>query len=186
MAQRLLHHWQAIFWRGAVALLFGIAALTWPILTVSALLMLFGAFAILDGGLALLTAVRESPQSRWSLAILLEGVAGAVVGAVALFAPRVAQGVVTLLLSGWAVVTGVLEIAAASTLEGARGMRTALMLGGAASVLAGGFLLARPLFATVAIATVLGAYAATFGVLLLVVAWRLRRDARREQHRRLA
>jgi len=44
----MVKHWWSPAVRGAVAVLFGIVTLIWPSLTVWALVLLFGAFALLD------------------------------------------------------------------------------------------------------------------------------------------
>jgi uncharacterized membrane protein HdeD (DUF308 family) len=174
--RRLHDHWQSVFWRGAFALLFGLATLTWPVITLSTLMILFGAFALVDGALAFATAMREHPRTRWSIALLIEGATGASLGLIALFNPGIALSFVITLLCIWAVLTGALEIAAATTLEGS--VRHAMILGGAASVVAGVLFIARPIVAALTIAAILGIYAALSGLLLLTVAWRLRRNER--------
>jgi uncharacterized membrane protein HdeD (DUF308 family) len=51
--------WSVMAVRGALAILFGILAPTWPGITVVALALLFGAWALLDGVSLLINAFRQ-------------------------------------------------------------------------------------------------------------------------------
>lgn len=175
MAHRLAHSWHAVFWRGAIAIAFAIAAFAWPMLTLTGLLALFGVFALIDGALSFVIAMREKPPTRWSTALLAEGLIGVFAGAIALFIPGVALTIVVALIATWAVTTGVLEIAAATMLGRDNASMTALIIGGAASIVTGFVLVMKPAIAAIAIAWILGAYALVFGALLLGIAIRLRR-----------
>jgi uncharacterized membrane protein HdeD (DUF308 family) len=174
MTKPLSERWQALFWRGAIAVTYGVAAFGWPLMTVSALLMMFGLFALVDGGLALVLAAREAPRRRWSSALIAEGALGIIAGAVALLLPAIALSVAVALVATWAVVTGVLELVAATGLHRSSHLRNPLMVGGAISIAAGLIIAARPTATAIAIAWVLGAYALLFGVLLLVIAFHIR------------
>jgi uncharacterized membrane protein HdeD (DUF308 family) len=83
--------------------------------------------------------------------------------------------VLVVFVGAWAVVTGILEIAAAIRLRRELTGEWVLALVGAVSVLAGVLILARPGVGAVALAQVLGVYAIIAGVLLLWIGWRLRK-----------
>ncbi len=174
MARRLTDRWQAIFWRGAVTILFAIGAFAWPIMTLSAVLLLFGVFALADGALSLVLALREAPRTRWSFALLAEGLLGMLAGGIALFLPGLALSVALAVVCTWAVITGVLEIVAASALSGNPQVRIPLAVGGGVSILAGLAIALRPSAGALAVLWILGAYALAFGSLLLIIAVRLR------------
>lgn len=180
MAHRLASQWHALFWRGAIAIAFAVTAFAWPIVTLTGLVLLFGFFAVVDGALALSIAVREEPRSRWSWALLLEGVVGIVAGALSLFVPGVALSVLIALVAVWAFATGALEIAAATALHRDGSTTSALVVGGAASILVAVIIVAWPSVGAAAIAWVLGGYAMVFGIVLVALAVRLRhlRDPR--------
>jgi uncharacterized membrane protein HdeD (DUF308 family) len=183
MAHRLAHSWHAVFWRGAIAMAFALTAFAWPMVTVTGLIVLFGAFAMVDGALSFLVAMRESPRTRWSAALLAEGLIGTLAGGFALFVPGVALTLLVAIIATWAVTTGVLEIVAATTLGRDNSSMFALVAGGAASILLGLILAAKPAIAAVAIAWLLGAYALVFGALLLGIALRMRRPSATSQQR---
>jgi uncharacterized membrane protein HdeD (DUF308 family) len=161
-----------VFWRGAIALAFAMTTIAWPLLTVTGLVVLFGAFAMMDGALSLLLAMRDSRRTRWSTALLAEGLIGTIAGAVALLVPGAALPLLVAVIATWAVTTGVLEIVAATTLGRDSGP---LIAGGVASIAMGVVLVAKPAIAAIAIAWMLGAYALVFGLLLLGMALRMRR-----------
>jgi uncharacterized membrane protein HdeD (DUF308 family) len=71
-------HWWAFALRGLAAILFGIMAFAWPGPTLAALVLLWGAYALVDGVLAVISAARTGQDHRWGL--LLEGVADPPVG----------------------------------------------------------------------------------------------------------
>jgi len=175
MAHQLASKWHALFWRGAIAIAFAVTAFAWPIITLTGLVLLFGLFALVDGALALSIAVREEPHSRWSWALLLEGITGIIAGALALFVPGVALGLLVGLVAIWAFATGALEIVAATALHRDGSTTSALVAGGAASILVAIVIVGWPSIGATAIAWVLGAYAMVFGVVLVALAVRLRR-----------
>src|SRR4051794_8584181 len=86
MLETLTRNWWVLAVRGALAVLFGFVALIWPGITVLALVLLFGAYALVDGVMALYTALfdRGRPGGRGVGWLVLEGVAGvlAAIGAV--------------------------------------------------------------------------------------------------------
>lgn len=175
MAHLLASKWNAVFWRGAIAIAFAIVAFAWPIVTLTGLVGLFGFFALIDGALALSISLREAPRSRWSWALLLEGLTGIAAGALALFVPGVAVGVLIGLVALWALATGILEIVAAAALHRDGSTTTALVTGGGASIVAAVVIVSWPAIGATAIAWVLGAYAMIFGIVLVSLAVRLRR-----------
>ena len=57
MAEALSRYWWAVVLRGIAAILFGVVALVWPGPTVFVLVLLFGAYALVDGVFTLATAL---------------------------------------------------------------------------------------------------------------------------------
>jgi uncharacterized membrane protein HdeD (DUF308 family) len=182
-------NWGWIALRGALALAFGILALLMPGVAVLATTIVYGAFAFVDGILMLVAAVRRKPSNWPGWALALGGVLGIGAGIIVVIAPLVAA--VTLVIftwiavSVWALTTGGLEISAAARLH--QETRTAmwLALSGFARVLLGVaaiiLLLMFPLVSIPALGVALGAFGLTSGLTLLMMAFRLRRDASRGQ-----
>lgn len=178
--RRTIHKsWQVLFWRGALAVAFGIVAFGWPLMTFGALVVLFGGFAIFDGALTFLLAARSVRATSWTSTLLAEGIAGIGAGSLAMFAPWIGTETMLFVLALWAVATGVLQIAAGLTLRRALADEWALVIGGVASMSAGIVLFFRPDGGAVFVAAMLGAYALVFGVSLVALSLRLRRDGTR-------
>ncbi|WP_436956140.1 HdeD family acid-resistance protein [Streptomyces sp. SudanB182_2057] len=160
--------------RGAVALAFGVLALVWPGVTALALALLFGLYALGDG-LALLTgSCRREEGGTHRVAHAAGGVLGLAAGLVAIAWPGVTALALVTLIGAWAVTTGVAEIWAAARFRREPRHQWALLLAGAASVVAGVLLWARPDVGAVAVARVVGCYALVSGASLLAAAHRLR------------
>lgn len=158
--------------RGVLALIFGVLVLVWPGITVLALAFAFAAYVIVDGIGMVASGLGDGHRARW--AHVLAGVLAILVGIVAAVLPGVTALVLVLLVGAWAVVTGVLEVAAAFRHSpGARRWTSALV--GVLSVIAGVIILARPGVGALALATVLGVYALLAGLSLLWAAWQLRK-----------
>jgi uncharacterized membrane protein HdeD (DUF308 family) len=161
--------------RGVLALIFGVLTLVWPGITVLALAVLFAAYVIVDGiGMVAGGLARGDQGRRWSY--VLAGALGVVAGVVALVWPALTALALVLLAGAWAVVTGVLQVAAAVRLR--RELRDAWVPAvlGVLSVIAGVLILVRPDVGALALATVLGVYGLVAGVTLLVAAWQARKS----------
>src|SRR5438132_8871110 len=74
----LARHWWVIALRGVAAVLFGVLAFVWPGMTLAVLVLLFGAYALVDGILAIIAALRGGTDRR--LVMGLEGVVGVLAG----------------------------------------------------------------------------------------------------------
>ena len=176
----LARNWWALVLRGLFAVLFGIIALAWPGITLGALVLLYGAYALADGvfAIAAVMAGRTGGRPWWSL--LVEGLVGIAVGIMTFAWPGITALVLLYLIAAWAVVTGIFEIVAAIRLrEEIRG-EWLLALSGILSVLFGLALVIWPGAGAVALVWVIGAYAIAFGALLIALGFRLRSWSRRE------
>jgi uncharacterized membrane protein HdeD (DUF308 family) len=178
MLHQLTRHWWVLAVRGALAILFGVIAFAWPGITIKALVLLWGAYAFVDGLFALVAAVRAAERhQRWG-ALLLEGVVGIAAGIVTFAWPGMTALALVYLVAAWAVVTGIFEIAAAVRLRRLIEGEWLLGLSGAASVLLGVLLAMMPGAGLVIWVWVIGAYAVLFGLMLLALAFRLRQYGR--------
>jgi uncharacterized membrane protein HdeD (DUF308 family) len=175
MAQILALNWWALALRGAVAIIFGLIAFLMPGVTLYALTILFGAYALIDGIVSLLAAFRSARQGEHWWTLLFEGVMGLGAAAVTAAWPGVTLVVLVFIIAAWAVVTGVFEIIAAMRLRRFISGEWLLVLAGIASILFGVLLFAAPATGAIVLAWWLGAYIFVFGILTLGLAFRLRR-----------
>ncbi len=175
MAQVLIRNWWAFALRGALGILLGLAAFLFPGITLGALVLLFGAYAVVDGVVAVVAGVRAAEhRERWG-ALLLEGIAGVAAGVLAFVWPALTALVLLYLIAAWSIIRGALKIAAAVRLRRTIQGEWLLGLNGAFSVLFGVLLIAMPAIGLLTLVWLVGAYAALFGALLLGLAFRLRR-----------
>ena len=174
MDRSLSQNWWLVVLRGVLAILFGILAFVWPAITWLTLIVMFGVYAIVDGIIAIVTGFsRTRESSRWWM-FLLEGLLGIVAGIVALIWPGLASLVLIYMIASWAVVTGILEIAAAIRLRNEITNEWMLGLGGLVSIILGVVLFLEPVAGGLAIIWTIAAYALIFGVLLVILGFRLR------------
>ncbi|MGW2146255.1 HdeD family acid-resistance protein [Nonomuraea bangladeshensis] len=173
MIDDFLGHWWALALRGVLALIFGILAVAWPGITLLVLAVVFGAYAFVDGVLAGVAATRAAKGRRAPLILL--AVAGVIFGILCLIWPGVTVLVVTLLIGIWAIVTGIAEIIAAIRLRHEIRGEWLHVLAGALSVLFGVLVLTWPATGALTIALLIGVYAILAGIMLIVLAFRMRR-----------
>jgi len=136
------------------------------------LVLMFGAYAILDGIFDIVSAVR-APGRHWPL--VLEGVVGIIIGILTFLWPGITTMVLLYLIAFWAIFTGVLEIVAGIRLREVIANEWLLILMGVLSVLFGFLILIFPGAGALAIVIWIGAYALLFGIMLIALAFLLRR-----------
>jgi uncharacterized membrane protein HdeD (DUF308 family) len=173
MIHVLAKNWWAIGIRGVLGILFGLIALFAPGATMLSLVLVFAAYAFLDGVLGIVSAVRAARErERWGY-LVLEGLVDIAAAAVAVLWPGITVVAFVLVIAFWAIVTGVLELMAAFRLDFIDG-RGWLVFGGIVSILYGALLIVAPMIGAVVLTWWLGAYALVFGVCLVVLAFKLR------------
>jgi uncharacterized membrane protein HdeD (DUF308 family) len=170
----LSRNWWALALRGLAAIVFGVLAFVWPGITLWALVLLFGAYMLVDGIFAIVAAVRAAGrEARWWL-LLVEGVLGVLAGLVAFLLPGITALALLYLVAAWAIFTGILQIVGAVRLRREIEGEWALILGGVLSVIFGVLLAVLPGPGILALVWLIGAYAVVSGVLLIVLAFRVR------------
>jgi uncharacterized membrane protein HdeD (DUF308 family) len=181
MSEALARNWWAIGLRGVLAMIFGLIALVLPGVTMLSLVIVFAAYALVDGVLAIVAAVRSARRhERWGL-LVLEGVVDIAAGVLAFLWPGLTILIFVLLVAAWAIVTGGLMTAAAFRLQLDHG-RWWLALGGLASLVYGVLLIIAPLIGALVLTWWLGAYAIVFGFALMAVAIKLYQRRRDQPH----
>lgn len=158
--------------RGAFAILFGVLALVWPGLTLVALVVLWGAYTLVDGASELYLAITHKDVAHGAL-----GALGVVAGLVALFWPGITALVLLVVIAVWAIVGGVLEIVTAIRLRKVVKHERFLALSGLLSVVLGIILLATPSTGALALVVTIGAFAILWGIVLVLLSLRLRKFA---------
>ncbi len=171
----LARNWWTLLIRGIAAILFGILALIWPGLTLTVLVIFFGAYALVDGAFNIVAAFRRRKKDEDWWLLLLEGLSSLLFGVLALTWPEITALVLLIFIAAWALVTGAFEVAAAIALRKELEGEWMLILSGLASMIFGTLLFAFPGAGAVAVAWIIGSYAILFGALLVALSLRLRK-----------
>jgi uncharacterized membrane protein HdeD (DUF308 family) len=169
IAREIIDRWWLLALRGVASILLGIAAFVVPGITLLVLVILLGAYLLIDGVLAIVAGVMGR---SWLL--VLEGAAGVVAGLLTLVWPGITAVVLLFLTAAWAIVTGVAELVAAYRLRRIVRNEWLLILLGVASIIFGIALVIRPDAGLLALVYLIGFYCLLFGVLLVALALRLR------------
>ena len=182
MSTALARNWWAVALRGVFAMLFGLVALFWPFTTILSLTVLFAVYMLADGAFAIVAGMRAAARhERWGV-LVLEGIVDLLAGLGALLLPGLTVLVFVAVLGIWAVVSGVAMMAASFRLNAQHG-RWLLGLSGLVSIVWGVVLYLSPVTGAVVLTWWLGGYAFVFGILLIVLAFRLRNRHRASQRR---
>jgi len=174
----LASSWWSLVIRGLVAIMVGALTVFWPTITVEALVLLFGAYALIDGIVNIAGAWRASrTHERWG-ALLFEGLVGVAAAVVTIFWPAITAIALVYVVAAWALVTGVFAVMAAVRLRRYIAGELLLALAGITSILFGMLLIIAPLAGAVALALWFGVYAVISGTLLVALGLRLRSRVR--------
>lgn len=170
----LRQNWWALVLRGLAGIVFGLAAFFLPGITLVALMLMFGIFAVVDGVFNVAGAVTAAHGTDRRWALFFEGIVGILVGLMAVFLPGKTVLALVYLIAAWAIITGILEIAAAIRLRREIHGEWMMALSGVFSVVLGILVIALPRAGILAFIWYIGAYALITGVLLLMLGFRLR------------
>jgi uncharacterized membrane protein HdeD (DUF308 family) len=166
--------WWSFILRGMVSMLVGLVTFVWPGLTLAGLVVMFGAYALVDGVVNIAGAWHAiRSHDRWG-APLIEGIAGIIVAAITAVWPASTAIALVYLIAAWSLVTGGFEIVAAVQLRKYISREWLLALSGVISIVFGMLLMIAPLAGALAIALWFGVYAFIFGILLIGLGIKLR------------
>ena len=179
----LIGNWWSFVLRGLVGVLFGLLTLFSPGMALATLVYVFGFYAIADGVFNIVAAFRRdatttaASQPWWAL--LLSGIVGILAGVGTLVYPGITAFALLYVIATWAVITGILEIAAAVRLRRQIQGEWLLALTGVMSVVFGVFIAIFPGPGALAVLAWIGAFATVYGILLISLGFRLRSWTRR-------
>lgn len=148
--------------RGVLAIIVGVVAISWPGVTVLALVILFAVYAFIDAGLQTMRAFGGRGAGS-VLGHLLLALVDVVAGIVALAWPGVTALALVLIVAIWAFASGLAEIFAAFRRGETAGTRALFILAGLVSVAFGIVLSARPGIGAVSLALLFGLFSLVYG-----------------------
>jgi uncharacterized membrane protein HdeD (DUF308 family) len=173
MLRVLSRNWWLIVVRGACAIMFGLLAWSSPAITLATLVLVWGAFAMADGVIAVASALTGASDKPWWV-LALDGVVAIGAALVAMFYPGVTALVLLYVIALRAIAGGVLQIVAAIQLRKEIEGELWLALAGTASLAFGLFVIARPGAGALAVLWTIGLYAVVFGIVLVGLGFRVR------------
>jgi len=163
--------------RGALMIVFGILAFVWPLGTAVALAVLVGIFALVDGVIDIIDAIRFRGSPGVGLRVFL-GIVSLVFGALLLFWPHISLGVLVIFVAIWSILIGALQIIANVSLRTQSGRSWVWgVIAGAIGVIFGIVVLIWPKAGVVTLIWLIGIWAFVFGIMLIVLGIQLRKAA---------
>ncbi len=177
--------WKALLARGVIGVLLGIVAMLYPFTALVAFTMVFAVYAFVDGVFSFIAAIRRAGEGAHWIAMLVRGLLGIALGVLFVMMPlaaTVSYAMLTLFfVAGWAILAGMLEIAAAIRLRDEIEGEWLLAVNGLLTLALGiGIIILltlNPVVSILSLGWAIGAYALLSGLLLIVLAFRLRRKA---------
>ena len=179
LANILSRYWWMILLRGLAWLVFGILVFAQPAISLVTLTLLFGAFALWDGIANTVSAMGGRRENEnWGV-LLLTGLVGIAIGALTFYAPGITALGLLFYIAIWVTGTGLLQVVAGIRLRKEITGEFWLILSGLVSIALGVFLVARPGAGALSVLWLIGTYAVLFGLVLIVLAFRVRTFANR-------
>ncbi|MFT3989269.1 HdeD family acid-resistance protein [Aestuariivirga sp.] len=174
MHKYLSQYWWVFLLRGVLAVIFGILTFAMPHIALASLVIVWGAYAFVDGIFALWSAIAGTTHGddRWLVG--LQGVVGIIAGIITLVMPAITAIGLLIAIAAWILVVGVLQLVAAIKLRKEIEGEFWLGLSGVISILFAFFLIARPDQGALALIWTIGIYAVIFGVALIAFAFRIK------------
>ncbi len=177
----LANIWKVTATRGALAVALGVVILVWPNLGLTALIALFGAFALVTG-LTTIAGAFELPARRGERGwLFVEGLLGVATGVVVFVWPGLSAVALLYAIAAWAIAVGTLQTTLAFTLRtGGRSML--LLLGGLLSIAFGVIMFGHPGAGAVALLALIAAFALVTGVMQIALALEMRSTLAELEH----
>lgn len=174
MLRMLSSNWWVLLLRGILAVLFGVMAFIWPGLTIATLVLLFGAYALVDGIFGIVAAFQaRSYESQWWV-LALSGLVSIIFGILVFVWPGLTALVLLYMIAAWAVIIGIFTIIEAIQLRKEITGEFWLILAGIAAVLFGVIAFIFPGAGALSVIWMIASYAIVFGIALIFVSFRVR------------
>lgn len=177
LGSRLASNWWALALRGVLAILFGLIALFMPGVTLTTLMLLFAAYMLLGGILAVVAGIRAAEQHGRSMPLFFEGALNILVAILAAIWPGQTIVAIIYIVGAWALLSGGFLVVAAIRLRASAPGEWLLAVLGVLAILFGIALFAWPEAAAVAFSWWIGIFALLFGATLVSLGLRLKKRA---------
>jgi uncharacterized membrane protein HdeD (DUF308 family) len=165
----LSQHWWVVLLRGLLGILFGVMAFAWPGITLLVLVLLWGAYALIDGIFEVIAGIR----GKWGSLVVL-GLLGIAAGIITYWRPGITAITLVWVFAFWAIVAGVMQVAAAIRLRKEVQGEWLWIVSGLFTVLLGVLLLLYPGAGALSITWLIASLAIAWGILLVMLAFKLK------------
>jgi uncharacterized membrane protein HdeD (DUF308 family) len=174
LIETLKRHWWIPVLRGVAAIVFGVIAFVYPGLTIAVLVLLFGAWVLVDGVFRVIGSIgHRASDSDWGFNLII-GILGIIIGFLTFHAPGITALALVIYIAAWALMIGATEIAVAIKLRREIKGEWFLILMGLASIVFAILLLWNPVLGAATLIWIMAWYAVIFGVLAIIFGFRLR------------
>jgi uncharacterized membrane protein HdeD (DUF308 family) len=173
----LAHIWKTMAFGGVLAIAFSVAIIVWPNISLSVLIGLFGAFALVSGITTIAGAFSVPLAGKRRAWLVVEGLLGIAVGVVVFVWPDLSALGLLYAIGAWAIAAGIAEIALSFDLPVSGSRALLLGLGGLLSIAFGVIMFAEPGAGAIALLALIAAFALVSGVMQIAYALELRRLA---------
>lgn len=158
---------------GAMAALLGIITVLVPMGTAVALVMIWGAYALIEGVTMLIAVFRGKSAHGRGLGIMA-GIIGVIVGIAALIHPFVGVATFTFLIGIWLLIRGVVDLVAGIKGTAGKKSRVWLIISAVLWIIGGVLFMVNPGVGALTITLWLGILAIAWGVALVVAGFSVR------------
>lgn len=174
ISRTLSDDWWLVLLRGIIAVLFAILTFARPGISLAALVLWFGAYALVDGVFKSWIAItHRHDKENWGM-LLISGIVGIGVGIITWVAPGMTALALVFYIAIWAIATGVMELVTSIRLRKEIEGEWALALAGVAAIAFGVLLILRPAVGALGLLWLIAVFALIFGVSLIALSFRLR------------
>lgn len=179
IAGQFRRYWWLFLIRGLLGLALGVLALAFPGATLAVVVLLIGAYLVIDGVIAIAKAVRILRSDAHWWALLLEGILGVVVGLAIFFWPGLSLLSLAYLIGYWAIISGALTIWGVIQLRAHVLAAWLYLIFGLVSVVFGVFVFFAPATGLVYLVLMISIYGFVMGITMIGLAFQARRLARK-------
>lgn len=161
--------WEALIVRGIAGILFGVAAVFWPGITLVTLVYIFSIYILVSGAVGIVTSVMHLVKGRnWFLGLIV-AVIELAVGVYLVRHPLVTFATLVLVIGLVLVARGVFEVVMALTEDSMATHKVLVVFAGLLSAAVGVFVMLQPAAGGVAFVWVLGLYALVTGPIMIAL-----------------
>lgn len=162
--------WWMVFFTGLASVIFGIISLAWPQTSLALMVIFLGVWALIKGTLGIVHGVTSIKQAKHWWLFVLEGALSLLVGFFIFFDPKLSLAILYLVIAGWAILMGFLQLITAFVAMKGMPSRWLLAAMGAFSLILGILLVANYKAGLLVFVWSVGIFALFYGVFAMALA----------------